>query len=572
MNTVLPLYIFLFAISFLHSLSAQEQQEKKEAAQKDVEIRNEPEQKETPLPKISLPEFVITGSEQIDLRLRPKQEKDEERIFVPERPTPGSRLSEIEAALSPKQTKPFSKTPSGFNGKFFAGYGFYQTPQFDGWFGQHDQTNSFTLNGYYSSSEGHLKNAQWWKGGAGARARYVMPESSLVLPYMQVLGDFRYGRESYFAYGATDSAARTQVRDMSLFNISLGLGSRYALPYKTLSGFDYTGTATLRSFSLTDSSASTETEFSLSGVATTRFLTVALRGQIEYSIAGYEYSPAFPFLQSGQWFTIRGEAQWLLLPSLQSTIRVQQFFYRGNSETVAAGGRLYPQIEFRYFLTESATMTAGFIPSVEQNTVESLSKKNRYLKNHMLLLPSDNPVATFAGMEVSPADELTVNAKFSYKHVSNYPTFLDTTDAKVWEVHYLSDVRARSIDVSLAYRLSSKQNVTAYGAMQSVKQKNSGNQLPYIPSYSFGAIYHHYFDMGLHIECLAEYVAPSFTGISNTHKNAGYVFTAVKAESELFNRFHGVVEIKNLLNQKYYVWNGYQERTIYFLAGISYHW
>jgi len=544
---------------------AQDEQEKKEAAQKDIEVKNETEQKEAPLPKISLPEFVITGNERIELKIKPKQEKDEERIFIPDNPTPGSRSMEIEGVLSPKQIKQFAKAPSGLNGKLFAGFGFYQTPQFDGWFGQYDQTNSFILNGYYSSSEGFIKNAGGWKGGAGASAKYVMPESSFVLPFMQLNGDFRYGRESYFAYG---SAKPTQARDISVFDISLGAGSRYALPYKSLSGFDYTGSMGLRSFSLSDSTSSSETEFSLNGAATARFLSAALRGQIEYRNTGY--TMGIPFLHSGQWFALKGEGQGLLFTSLQVTLSLQQFFYRGNIRK--ASGRLYPQVEFRYFLTESATMTAGFAPSVERNTLESLSKQNKYIYNSLTLEPSDIPVHAFAGMEVTPVEELTVSAKFSYKQVSNYPTFLDTIGAKVWKVEYLPDVSSTKVDGSFVYRLNPSQNVTAYFSARKVRQKNSSSVVPYIPAYSLGAAYHHFFDFGLHLQGLVEYVAPRYINLANTDKNAAYLITGVKGEMELFEKFHGVAEIQNALNRRYYIWDGYQERTIYLLLGITYNW
>ena len=558
-------FVFLLLMANRQWAAAQEQEEKKEAPQKDVDLKSEPEQKEAPLPKISLPEFVITGNEKIDLNIKPKQEKEEERIFVPDGPTPGSRLMEIEGVLFPKQIKQFAQAPSALNGKLSAGYGFYQTPQFDGWFGQYDKTNSFILNGYYSSSEGHLDNvnAGGWKGGAAARARYVMPESSFVLPYMQLSGDFRYGRESYYAYG---SANPTEIKDISLFDLSLGVGSRYALPYKSLSGFDYTGTAGLRSFSFSSASAS-ETEFSLGGVATTRFFNIALRGQIEYRTT--DYTMNIP-TNLGQWFAIKGEAQTLIFPSMQMTIALQQFFYRGSSG--AGSGRLYPQLELRYFLTEDATMSAGFSPTVERNTLESISRQNKYVDDSVSLRHTDLPVVAFAGMEVTPFTELTISAKFSYKHTNNYPTFLDTTGAKVWEVQYLSNVRSTKVDVSMVYRLNEQQNITAYFSSQDVKQKDASTVLPNIPAYSFGAVYHHFFDVGLHLEGLAEYVAPRYSNVANTRKNAGYLFTSVKGEMELFEQFRGFAEIQNLLNQKYYIWDGYQERTIYLLLGVSYQW
>jgi hypothetical protein len=128
-----------------------------------------------------------------------------------------------------------------------------------------------------------VDDAGWWRGGGGAKARYVMPDSSSFLPYMQLSGDVRYGRESYRAYAST---APGRSRDLSGFDLSLGAGSRYALPYKTLSGFDYTGRFGWSRFAANDSGSSSETDVFLNGVATTRFFDVALRGEIEYRTTG----------------------------------------------------------------------------------------------------------------------------------------------------------------------------------------------------------------------------------------------------------------------------------------------
>ena len=162
--------------------------------------------------------------------------------------------------------------------------------------------------------------------------------------------------------------------------------------------------------------------------------------------------------------------------------------------------------------------------------------------------------------------------KLSYKLINNYPTFYDKDSAKVWEVLYLSGVRSTKLDVSTVFRLNQKQNVTAYGFLQTVKQKDSSGVLPYVPKFTIGTVYHHFFDFGLHAEAFVEYNSSRFTNFVNTHSNAGYLFTGVKADIELFKQFRGFAELNNLVNQQYYVWNGYQERTIFLLLGVSYNW
>lgn len=546
-------------------LTAQEP-EKKEAAKKDVDLQNvQTPASGAPLPKIDLPEFVITGTEKIDLNIESKSEEDQDRIFTPSVPTPGERPMNVGEAVTPKQVKSFTKLPGAMNGKIFAGFGFYGTPQFDGWFGQYDPVSAFVANGYYSESNGHLPDAGFWKGGFGLRGSYTMPESSALIPQAQVSGDMKYDREAYRAYG---SVSPYRVRDLSGIEFSAGLGSRYALPYKSMSGVDYSARSGWGYFSAGDSGKTSESNFFVTGTATTRVLETAFRATAEYRVSSYTMN--LPGLQSGQWFVIRADGRQMVLPALQVSYALQQFFYRGN---IGAGaGRFYPTVDVRYAFTDQASIYAGFAPTVERNTLSSLFKQNRYIRNTAAIVPTDNRVNAYLGMEFSPADEIVITAKSSYKHLNNYATFYDRDSAKVWEVLYLSGIRSTKFDLSALYRFNQKQNVTTYVSVQSVKRAGSSQMLPHLPKYTVGAVYHHFFDIGLHAEAFAEFHSSRFTDVANTHTNAGYVATGAKAEMELFQQFRGYAEVNNLLSQRYYLWNGYQERTIYLMLGISYQW
>jgi hypothetical protein len=557
--------ILIAGVLLMGTASAQEA-EKKEAAKKNVDLQNvQPPRAEAPLPKIDLPEFVITGNEKIDLNIESKAEDDQDRIFSPAKPIPGERPVNVGEALTPKQIKSFTKTPGALNGKVFGGIGFYGTPQFDGWFGQYGPTSSVVVNGYYSESQGHLSDAGFWRGGLGVRGSYTLPESSTVFPFAQLSGETKYGRESYRAFA---SRSPYRVRDLSGIEVSAGIGSRYALPYRSLSGVDYSAKAGWSYFSASDSGKSSESEFSLNGNASTRFFETAFRGQVEYRATGYQMD--LPGVQTGQWFVLRADGHQLLLPSLQFSFALQQFLYRGNIG--AAGGRFYPNIEFRYSFTENASMYSGFSPTVERNTLPSVIKQNRYIQFSAPLVPSDVRVNFYAGMEITPVEEITATVKLTYKHINNYPTFYDKNSAKVWEVLYLSGVRSTKFDLSSSYRLNQKQNVAVYFSTQTVRQKDSTGSMPYIPKFTMGAAYHHFFDFGLHAEAFAEFNSSRSTNFANTHSNAGYVFTGMKAEIELLAQFRGYAELNNMIDQHYYVWNGYQERTIFLLLGISYQW
>jgi len=558
--------IVALGILLCFTLLKSQEPEKKEGEKKEVDLQNVQAPKSSePLPKIDLPEFVITGNEKIDLNIESKAEDDQERIFSPSRPTPGERPLNVGEALTPKQIKSFTKVPGALNGRVFAGFGFYGTPQFEGWFGQYDPTNSFVVNGYYSESNGHVVDAGYWRGGMGVRGSYMMPDSSSLVPLGQLNGELKYGRESYRAYASRTSF---RVRDLDGLEVSMGLGSRYALPYKSLSGFDYSAKTGWNIFSANDSGKSHEREFFLNGSAATQFFATSFRATVDYRITAYTMD--LPGLKTGHWFAFRTDGRQLFTPSLQFSFTIQQFLYRGN--TGVTNGRFYPNADMRYMFTDQASMYVGFAPVVERNTLSSVIKQNRYIDVNAPLLPTDTRLHFYMGMELTPVEQITITAKAAYKHINNYPTFYDKDSAKVWEVLYLSGIRSTKFEVSALYRLNQQQNVTAYFSTQSTKQKDSASAIPYLPSFTIGAVYHHFFDMGLHVETYIEFNASRYTNFVNTHSNAGYIASGVKAELEMFGQFRGFAEVNNLLNQRYYVWNGYQERTVFVMFGISYNW
>lgn len=561
--------IFFFVL-FLSSLSLA-QEKKAAASQHEVKIpQQESDEKkaEAPLPKIDLPEFVITGQEQVTAPTVKKESYDEEKIYSPEKPVAGSRQVSIGSEFEPKQSKSFVKQPQPLNGKIFAGIGFFTTPTLDGWFGQHDHSNSYVMNGYYQQSNGYVNNGDWWKGGFGLQGKYVMPDSSNFFPYMQTSGNMQYDRDAYKAFA---SPSPNRVRDLSYFAVSLGLGSRYALPYRSLSGLDYVGVLGFSTYSAKDLRTSLENDFYLSGAASAQFENFALRGQIDYRITSYDLlAPPSLSYHSGQWFVLRLDGKSMLLPTLQLNFSVRQYLYRGTFGS--ASGRLYPQIDVRYFLLEGVSAFVQFAPSIQRNTLANTIQQNKYVDFNSPMLHTDIPAEVVTGMEVRLTDQWSAAGKFRYRFMNNYLTFLDSNDAKVWEVFYLSGVRSTVFDVSITYRSDDRMTVKTYIKSVHEQQKDSSHVMPYVPSFSVGTVFYRAFATGVNVEVTAEYCGSRFTNFANTHSNAGYVYTGIKSDVLLFDRIRAYGELGNALSQKYFLWNGYQERTLYLMFGASYSW
>ncbi|MDH3251731.1 MAG: hypothetical protein OEM41_03005, partial [Ignavibacteria bacterium] len=110
-------------------------QEKKEPSRRHSPAVTEPSDSTSrPLPKIDLPEFVITGNEVIDFKEFSKTGVDQSLSLKDESPQAGLNREPVTADLggSWKEKAAFSAPAGGLNGRFSAGYGSFGTPSFDG--------------------------------------------------------------------------------------------------------------------------------------------------------------------------------------------------------------------------------------------------------------------------------------------------------------------------------------------------------------------------------------------------------------------------------------------------------
>ena len=559
--------LFLFFVAAVcENFSVVFSQEKKEPAKRETIVPQKKE--EAPLPKIDLPEFLITGHENLETPATAKQEYDEDNIFsIGERGgEQRTRLDRGEQEM--KLSKKFSKEKNILDGQCIARFGNYSTPSLEGWIGKTFDNGSIAGEAHYSSSDGHVTNAEWSRGSARVAGNYFLPSTQDLFSNANVRAEAGFSSEAYKAYASKNPTA---TRTDNAIAATIGMDSRWAFRHPSLESVDYSVNVHANSFAWNDSTNSTQNDFGIQLFGNSKYESVPVRASAEYVVSGISMSlPATPVTQAMHWFVLSSDARMMLTRSLQCSFGLQQFLYRGAEG--ATSGRLFPKAELRYFFTEGASLFTSFAPFVERASLQHVVAANRYALNTALLLPTVTPVHVSLGGEYVMNEQWKHSFLFSYSNADNYMTFLDSTNAKVWEVSYLPDVSTKRFEVRTHYEEVSFGSAEVFFSLRSVQQKDSTNSLPYLPNASAGILYHRTFAQKINVSTLLHYVSERRNSFASSDANAGYVYSEISSDYLFAPQMRAVLTITNVLDQQYYVWNGYREKGILLSLGISYAW
>ncbi len=541
-------------------------QEKKEPASREVAV---PDSTQAPLPKISLPEFVITGNEAIDLPPSTKNADDENMVYVAKPLSPDNVKKSAMTDIGQKEDKNFSASALQMNGKILAGFGAYTTPFIEGWFGKNYDEGGILFHAQYLTSDGHVANANHQKAGIDLSGDYSVPTAFGLIGGDQLNGGVSFLGRTYRAYGSVVPAQARSVNDVRM---NVGISGKTGDENIFSQGISYSGNIFGRGYSVHDSSTAGESEVGISGNASAQYENYQLFGNVEYvaSTMTSVLTPSSAAPHAPQWFALRVTGRTMLVPSLQASARIQQFFYRGNFS--GGSGRFYPQIELRYFLNDQTTLFAGVSPTVERTTLRSLFGVNPYITNAVSIEPNDVRFAINGGAEVQLNDRLRGVASLSYKLVRHYTSFLENSAARTWAVVYVPSVHLTTLDMQAGYRISDQNSLTASVTLTSGAAKDSSNMLPYLPALRAGGVYRHNFNFGIAVEGYAEYISKQWNDFARTRSNAGYVSAGGRAEYAVHRDVRIFMQVSNLFDQHYYVWDGYLERTLYVALGLTYTW
>ncbi len=372
----------------------------------------------------------------------------------------------------------------------------------------------------------------------------------------------------YRAYGSSDP---TQLRTLNNVRLNAGLSSRTSTGEMLDDAFEYSAGISWNGTALNDSLNSSQNDFGLLLSGSTRKDDVQLRGSMEYVVSDVSMQlPPNLDAHSPEWFDLRLSGDKFFSPDLEATLTVQQFIYRGNLSTTS--GRFYPGAQLRYFVNEGATVYFSIAPTVERNTLASLVNSDKYIENRAELRASEVPFSFTLGSENTFSDKFYGSASLSYSSIQDFPVFVELNSAKVWDVMYLPKVAVTRLALEGSYTLTQGSSATFAGALNSTQAGDSSNAVPNIPMFTVSGVYRRSFGSGFAAEMFAEYFSKRWKDFAHSGANAGYIDVGGQGEYQLLEKLRAIVQVDNLLDRQYYVWDGYVERPLFVSLGVTYTW
>lgn len=515
----------------------------------------------TKLPKIELPEFVITGKEAIDLPEVSKTPVDDQVVNTPLRvaATPGKREPGFtDFGGIQKSQAGFSDLGNGYNGKAEVGYGTYATPYFDAWFGNSYPSADFLLKAGYRSSGGHVSNADFRVGYASLAGGTHLSGDAGDFSGNRVQGRIAMRGNSYHLYGSTTPALQRTVTDFDA-GLSMSSSSGAMIPY--------TAKLALESGSLKDVSKTMETSLGGELDATHEIDDVELRGSAALWKSFYSAQSA----TAGPFYTqFAGTASYRLGTSVSIRGGLSFYLYRGSDTRTS--GRLYPQLGISWYAAERLTVYAKFDPSIQRTSLASMAGISPYMATDVSLRHAVQFTNFSLGAESEISPKIQSRVSLNYTQTDDVPVFVDLNSARIWDVIYLGTTRIVSLNGELYANLTNADNLGASLAVRSNRNSETGNRNPYFASFLSSVSYQHRFEFGLSLGSTLQIVGSQSADLADTRALPAFVVFNVSAEYVIIPRWRAMLTLSDIFNQRQTLWEGYAglQRTV--SIGTSFVW
>lgn len=506
-------------------------------------------------PGVELPDFVITGKENISIQSSNKIKPD----FVP-------IISEefIKPVFSPEQleTKDIGNpvkedlnlfdSLNFYKGRLKVGAGLYTLPEAQVTFSEPFKSGLFNVGLIGFNRRAYVDNSDRYGLTGTAALKYFVGDDSKFLPGSEIKIDGSYGINSYKLFASNFPNIRR----------SFGLGNA-ALQFNYL-----TNKVIVAAVKLEDEFASlndvtfSENVFKISGMSrlqlsnfaigvNAKFVSASLENSL-FSAASFGYTDLRPFLGL------------IISDGLKATIGMDFAFYDGKTS-------FNPYVSLGLKLDKNISMFAEFAPRTEFISAGTFLKRNQYLK-------ADSVTGVFynlgsnirAVVKYEYGKYFEVDGGFEYISSQNYPYF---APALTKGEFIIASVAAKRFEGFLNLIFHTGPYGILYGSFSFRDTRDTSNSIvPYNSAIVADLHYSYNINAKFNAGFSVDFRSGSFTDLTNTKKAEGLFDLGLNLGYQVNTKFMWTFEVNNLINRSNYLWDGYKEQPLDVVAGFKYQW
>lgn len=530
---------------------------KQQPSSRPVDVQTPQDQ--TPLPKIDLPEFVITGTASIDPPAVSKGSLDEPGIYNrnPLENMPGARDREtIDLGMRFKQS--LFATEKVRSGMILGRLGTFFSPLVMASYGVSSAEYGILGKASYRRTKGFSRFTDASAAALAADGNIVLRSSNEYFDEVRVMGGAKYDIRKYKFYG---SQIPSTQRDWSVAGLHLGASSGVSAPLSFHGGLEYRG------HTLQDTSTTvTENHVTIAAGSELPVFDVPLDVRFTADLATIAHATTSPL--SLLRLTV-ASPRWT---SGDFSLRVALNGYTIEGMSGQKGSYFYPDIRVQHRLSRSQTLFFGFHPSVIFATLRERTRQFPYLASTATVRHTVERLAFSSGIESEWSDKLRTRISMEFRRLTDEPLYDDSSDSGIGSLMYGGTTTIAGAQVDAVANITPIDYFGIAFAVRSGRNDLINAEVPYLPSVELSAHYRHEFPVNVtltaDIGAYSERRAAAFVD----RVAPGGFWAGLKAEYDGIERMTLFMNIENLLNRKDQVWRGYRIEPLRVDVGISYRW
>ncbi len=525
-------------------------------------------QPDSALPSVKVPEFVITGKTQVSL---PKAAKP--TVKIDSNYFQGKRIRGIEAEF-PSNREISREILGGAQARpgLFAraSIGHYTTANY--LLSGSESISGFDLNGSVSGdyTAGFIPNTA--SRGFSVSAGLAKDIDSREMIKSSNSLDFGYSRSSFSLYGGPLPTLRRETS-----KVRFGVNSDMYLGKLPLAfGLDF------NDFTVDDYWHDSQSSLGLMASTQVQLPSgwLGFRGNLKFGNhtlsgpkGGLVNNPVVPPDSAGlnrSIYDLRLGGSYgnsLMLGSFTYSLGLTYYQFRDDSSSTVA--KVYPDLRADYRVSDIVSLYASLDGSVRQGSLEKFLSEDQYVDGLLPLIDTQNNLVITFGSRILVADGFTLIPQVGYRRAKNLPLFYsDLTN--VTRLTYSTSASITSVSLSAEY------NMENFSANLGLEYQNgtadSLSSIPNLPPFNADLGLDYRFTPQLNAIAHFLFLSSRYSDLALTRKvspvglldlRLSYDFKIMELPVQVFAGGN------NLLNEKYYIWQGYQAFPLTLYVGLS---
>ena len=502
----------------------------------------ERESNSEPLP---MPEMIIVGKANIDIRSGIKQFPDKPQSMSGRDLDSLNSLEKLQSLLLPPEPLPDGLEEKPVKAGYLKGsFGRFSTPEFEGGYGFDLNGYKFFMNGGLEISKGHIDNADYNKIFLNAKSDYIAPDKYWIFGGSKTRIFLNLKNDAYNLY------ALENAPDRNAMDIKAGVDSE-----GEYEGYQFSTGAFFESLSLSGKSADAS-DNGLNGYLSIRNMVnkFSMGGKINIDLRSYN-GTGMNFLEGSAFGAYRNDN---FMISLQAGFRTAS-----NSIDINRSGLLLDaDIEIK--LNERSTIDGNISSGTDINSFSEMYRRNPYISDSAIIDFAYNLADISLFYNYHPDDKKGFYTGVSYKMSERQPVFA-LADTGTFNLIY-PDADIVKISGSGFWQVDDKNKLSG-GLSFNITNMDNNNQLPYMPALDIYLKYRHLWtsDFGTEIEIL--YFGSRYADIDNKVELDAVPDIGIYSDYWVSGNFCVFLSLENLLNSDKFIWQNYKGRNLFAKAG-----